>query len=68
MYVEEGAEIYNSVIMADVHVAAGAKIYYSIVDSDCFIGENVTVGAPDSQDDIKIIAKGTKLTNDSEEN
>ena len=68
VYVEEGAEIHHSVIMADVRVAAGAKIYYSIIDSECFIGENVTIGAPDSRDDIKIIAKGTQCVNESDRN
>ena len=55
--VEEGAEIYDSVIMEDVVVSKNAKVYTSIIDSNTIVGEAATVGTENAgKDKITVIA------------
>ena len=44
--VEEGAEVLDSVIMADTVIRRNAAVCYSILDSGVEVGEDATVGAP----------------------
>ena len=50
--VEEGAEIYDSILMPGCVVRKGAKVEYSIVGENSVIGENAHIGArPENIDD-----------------
>lgn len=42
--IDEGAEIYNSVIMKNAHIGKNAKIYNAIIAEDAIIGESAIVG------------------------
>lgn len=42
--IEEGVQIYNSVIMPDVHIKKGAVIKYAIIGEGAVIHENARVG------------------------
>ena len=42
--IEEGAEVYDSIIMEGVVVKAGAKLYKAIVAENTVIGENAQLG------------------------
>ena len=65
----EGAIVRDSVIMEDVIVAPGASVYSSIVDTDAEILTGVTVGTPNAgKDNITVIAKGTKVSEDNKVN
>ncbi len=43
--VEEGAVIYDSILMPGCHVKKGAHVEYAIVGEDSVIGENAQIGA-----------------------
>ena len=43
--VEEGAEIYDSILMPGCVVKKGAKVEYAIVGENSVIGENAQIGA-----------------------
>lgn len=50
--VEEGAEIYDSILMPGCVVKKGAKVEYAIVGENSVIGENAHIGArPENIDD-----------------
>ena len=46
--VEAGAEVSNSVVLADTTVRAGAQVHWSIVDTGCEIKSEARVGEPDA--------------------
>ena len=63
--IEEGAEVYDSVIMEDVRIRSGARIYTAIIDSDAIVAENCTVGKKGAdKNDITVIAKGASVNSD----
>jgi glucose-1-phosphate adenylyltransferase len=42
--IEEGAVIYDSILMPGCHVKKGAQVQYAIVGEDSVIGENAVIG------------------------
>ncbi len=63
--IEEGAEVYDSVIMEDVKICKGARVYTSIVDSEATIAKKCVVGIKGAgKNDITVIAKGTSMDRD----
>jgi len=42
--VEEGAEVYDSILMQGAVIKKGTKIYKSIIAQDAVVGENCTIG------------------------
>lgn len=47
--IEEGVQIYNSVIMPDAHIKKGAVIKYAIIGEGAVINENARVGDDPAQ-------------------
>jgi glucose-1-phosphate adenylyltransferase len=45
--VEAGAEVSDSVVLADSVVRAGAQVHWSIVDTGCEVGTDARIGDPD---------------------
>ena len=63
--IEDGAEVYDSVIMEDVRICSGARVYTAIIDSDAVVEENCVVGKHGAdKNDIAVIAKGTFVHSD----
>ena len=63
--IEDGAEVYDSVIMEDVVISKGAKVYTAIVDSDVTVAKKCRVGMPGAdKSGITVIAKGTAVLAD----
>jgi glucose-1-phosphate adenylyltransferase len=63
--VEEGASVCDSVVYADVTVAAGATIDWSIVDVGSSIGPGAQVGSPDAEgvdDPSQVTLVGKEVT------
>jgi glucose-1-phosphate adenylyltransferase len=72
VYVEEGAQVMDSVVLHDTVVARGAVVQRSIVDKECYIGSGCWIGCgedytpnedePDNLNSgITLIGKGAKL-------
>jgi len=69
--IEEGAEVYDSIIMRNTVIKKGAKIYKSIIAENSIIGENCQIGvgeyAPNVVDprvyacDIAVIGENTVI-------
>ena len=55
--VDEGAKVYDSVIMDDVVIKSGAVVNTAIIDSEVTVLENAKVGSTDKSD-ITVIGKG----------
>jgi glucose-1-phosphate adenylyltransferase len=72
VYVEEGAQVMDSVVFHDTVVAQGAVVQRSIVDKECYIGSGCWIGCgedytpnkdePDNLNSgITVIGKGARL-------
>ncbi len=65
--VEEGAVIYDSILMPGAHVGKNARVQYAIVAENVEIGEGAVVGErPEDMADLKdwgvaVVAKGVKV-------
>ena len=60
--VAEGAEVYRSVIMADVKIGRMARISYAIIDSDTVIGDGAVVGDPaGGRDSITVVGQHSRI-------
>lgn len=72
VYVEEGAQVMDSVVFHDTVVAHGAVVQRSLIDKECYIGSGCWIGCgedytpnkdePDNLNcGITVIGKGAKL-------
>ncbi len=69
--IEEGAEVYDSILMQGTVVKKGTKIYKSIIAQDVTIGENCTIGVGEYADsqynkkvyccDLVTVAEGSEI-------
>ena len=69
--VEEGAEVYDSILMQGAVIKKGTKIYKSIIAQDAVVGENCTIGVGEYADsqynkkvyccDLVTVAEGSEI-------
>lgn len=72
VYVEEGAQVIDSIIFHDTFIARGAIIHRCIIDKECYIGEGCEIGygddyTPNREEPdvlncgITVVGKGARL-------
>ena len=69
--VEEGAEVYDSILMQGAVIKKGTKIYKSIIAQDAVVGENCMIGVGEYADsqynkkvyccDLVTVAEGSEI-------
>jgi glucose-1-phosphate adenylyltransferase len=64
--VEYGAEVHDSVVLADSVVRAGARVHWSVVDADCEVAPDARLGDPgaralDDPDEVTLVGRGSRV-------
>lgn len=64
--VEEGAEVHDSVVMADSVVRTGARVHWSVVDAECVVEADARLGDADADaladpDAVTLVGRGSRV-------
>jgi glucose-1-phosphate adenylyltransferase len=65
--VEAGAEVHDSVVLADTVVRSGARVHWAVVDADCEVAPGARLGDPDAPaledpDAVTLVGKGSRVS------
>ncbi len=50
--IDEGAEVYDSIIMQDTHIGKGTKVYKAVIAEDVQVGDNVELGVGEEAENV----------------
>jgi glucose-1-phosphate adenylyltransferase len=64
--VEAGAEVHDSVVLADTVVRSGARVHWAVVDADCEVAPGARLGDPDAPaledpDVVTLVGMGSRV-------